>query len=279
MSGRPLARYRPAVNRLLSLCSIAALSLSLACDSGEKKAPKKDPAAKGAKKGDAKKSAGDVKAGDAKAGDAKAGDAKAGDAKAGDAKAAEKHFKIEDDKSGILARSAAVLETDEAIDGEDLRELSHHAEKLASVEDVCRHVAKIRGTGDDIKACVKASEHHIVKIGPEIYAQLAQCIMDSKTTADLDACDAAEKEAETLLHEKAHGDGLDEATCDGFFTHFEKLAMDDAGDQADLVKEILEEVRADVVSTCVDQGIKAEVDCAMKSKTMHEVKECASKLL
>lgn len=267
------------MNRLLSLCTVAALSLSLACDSGEKKDPKKEGAAK---KDDAGKDVAAKKGDEAKGDDGKAeakADAEGDDGKAAAGEAGEKHFDVSKDKSGILARSAAALETDEAIDGEDLRELSHHAESLTNVEDVCRHVAEVRGTGDDIKACVKDNEHHVVRLGPELYAQAAECLMAAKTPAELDACEAAEKEAETLLHENAHGEGLEPAACESFFTHFEKLAMEDAADQAELVKEILEEVKGDVVTACVDQGTKAEIDCAMGAKTMHELKECASKLL
>ena len=254
---------------------IAPLLLLLACDGGK-------PAAD-AKKGDAKK--GDAKKGDAKKGDAKKDDVKKADAKKDDAKqapadkAGEKHFDVSKDKSGILARSAAVLETDERIDAEALRDLSHHAEKLTNVEDVCRHEAKIRGTGDDIAACVKRTEHQVIKIGPEIYGQLAECILAAKTVDELDACEAAEKEAEELLHAKPHGDGLDEAACGSFFTQFEALALKDAGDQADVTKEILAEVKPDVITACVDQGTKAELECATAAKTLGELKDCASKLL
>lgn len=45
------------------------------------------------------------------------------------AKKAEKHFDVSHDKSGALARSAAALEANDALDGEALRSLSHHAEK------------------------------------------------------------------------------------------------------------------------------------------------------
>jgi len=260
---------------------IAPLLLLLACDGGK---PAADAKKDDAKKGDAKK--GDAKKGDAKKGDAKKDDAKNGDAKAPDEgedapadKAAEKHFDISKDKSGILARSAAVLETDERIDAEALRDLSHHAEKLTNVEDVCRHEAKLRGTGDDIAACVKRTEHQVIKIGPEIYGQLAECILAAKTVDELDACEAAEKEAEELLHAKPHGDGLDEAACGSFFTQFEALALKDAGDQADVTKEILAEVKPDVITACVDQGTKAELECATAAKTLGELKDCASKLL
>ena len=245
-------RYLLAVTRFQRLWPLAALSLLLACDGGDK-------------------SKGDTKKADAKKADAKKADAKT--------PAAEKHFDVTKDTSGVLARSAAALEATDAFDDENLRDISHHAEKLPSYETVCKHEAGIKGEGFDEPACIKAMEHHMVQIGPEIYEQLADCILAAKTSEEIDACDAAEAEAEKLLHEKPHGDGLSKEVCDELFTHFETLAMDDATDHAELVKEILEEVRADVLVTCMEQGTQAEIDCAMKAKAMPELKECASKLL
>ncbi|MBL4688719.1 MAG: hypothetical protein JKY37_29290, partial [Nannocystaceae bacterium] len=201
-----------------------------------------------------------------------------GDTKAAD-KPAEKHFDVTHDKSGVLARSAAALEAVEKIDSEDLRELSHHAEKLPSFDKICKHIASVRGADFDHAKCVKDYEHHIVHIGPELYGEVASCELDSKTTADLDVCDAAEAEAEKILHEKSHGEGLDAETCGKFFVKFEELAMADAGDDAELVKQVLEEVKQDVLEACADQGTKAEIDCGLKAKDMHELNECASALV
>ncbi len=262
---------------LLRVCSVAALSLLLACDGGDQTAKKAD-----AKKADAKKP--DRKQADAKQADAKKADAKKADAKKADdgkapAKPGELHLDVSHDKSGILARSAAALETVDAIDTKDLADLSHHAEKLPSVDKVCAHIAEVRKTGDDTTACKKDLEHHVVQLGPELYGEIAACFMAAATPEAIAVCEAAEKEAEQILHDKPHGDGLDKAACDKFFTHFEALAMEDAGDQAELVKEILEDVREDVVTACVEQGTKAELECSNQAKTLHDLKECASKLL
>lgn len=258
-AGRVPGRF-DRVKNLASCCALA-VCFVLACDGGDK--PSKD-----AKAGDAKKTA------DAKKGDAK----KEGDAKA-EAKPAEKHFDISHDKSGVLARSAAVLEGVDKLESEDLHELSHHAEKLPSYDKVCTHIASIRGDKYDKAACIKEYEHHVAHLGPELYAEVAACELESKTKAELDVCDAAEAEAEKLLHEKPHGDGLDADTCDKFFVQFEKLAMAEAGDDAELVKTVLEEVKADLIEGCTDQGTKAEIECGMKAKSMHELRECAPALL
>ena len=229
----------------------------------------------------------DAKKDDAKKADAKKDDAKKADAKKDDAKKAEAEpekpdptdFDVTHDQSGVIARSAAALEVMESIDSENLRELSHHAEKLPSFEKVCKHIASVRGTGDDISKCVTELEHDVVRIGPELYGEFAACELAAKTPEELDVCDAAEKAAEKALHEKPHGEGLDAETCDGFFAKFEELAVADAGDQGEVVKQILEEVKPDVLTACADQGTKAEIECANKSKTLQELRECATSLL
>ncbi|MCX4239912.1 hypothetical protein [Paraliomyxa miuraensis] len=246
--------------------TITALFFLLACDSADQP---KAPDAKSA----------DAKAPDAKAPDAKTADAKAADAKAPDTKPSEVHFDASKDKSGALARSAAVIEIARAHDDESLRELSHHAESMPSFEDVCKHEAEVGKSGVSVPDCIKAMEHHLVKIGPELYGEVARCIMAAKTAQEVALCDAAELEVEKALHDAPHGEGLTKEVCTGLFTQFEKLAMDDAGDHAALVEEVLEEVEDDVIASCQEQGTQAEIDCAMKAKTMAELKDCASTLL
>jgi len=248
--------------------------LLLACDGG------KDPKAADAKTADAKTA-------DAKTADAKTADAKAGDVKTTDAKktadavpaSAAKHFDVTKDKSGVLARSAAVLEVAKAHDDEHLRALSHHAETLPTAEALCKHEVEVGKSDVPVPDCIKVMEHHLVQLGPEIYAEYAACIMAAKTPDEIAVCEAAEQEAERLLHVKPHGEGLAKEVCEQLFAQFEKLSMADAGDHAELVKEVLEEVKADVVTTCQEQGTKAEVDCAMKAANMTELDACASKLL
>lgn len=260
------------------LSSVAALFLLLACDGG------KDTKAADAKPADAKPKAADAKTADVKTADVKTADVKTADAKTPDAKATdttptEKHFDVTQDKSGALARAATVVEASKVHDDENLRALSHHAEALPTFEALCKHEVEVGKSTVAVPDCIKAMEHHAVQLGPEVYAQLATCIMDSKSPAEIDACDAATLEAEKLLHDKPHGEGLDQALCAQLFTQFEKLAMADAGDHAALVEEVLEEVKADVITACQDQGTKAEVDCALAATTMAELNACASKLL
>ncbi len=220
---------------------------------------------------------------------AKPAEAKPADAKPAEAKPEAKpvdaiHFDITLDKSGVLARAASTLETSEQISTPALKEhlatVSHHSEKGPSNEALCTHMTALLGAdAPPAVDCAHALEHQRVKLGPEVFAAVATCVTDARTKETLLRCEDAEKEAEKLLHEKKHGDGLEEATCLKLFTHFEKLAMEDAGDQSKAVEEVLEEVRGDVLTSCAEQGTRAEVDCALKAKTMAELGACDSTLL
>lgn len=260
--------------RFHHLWPVAALSLVLACDGGDKSGKGKADG----KKADATKKADDKKADGKKADDEKAGGKKADNEK-GNGKAAEVHFDVSKDKSGVLARSAAALEATDKFDDPNLHDMSHHAEKLPSYEKVCAHEGTLKGAEFDQAACVTQLEHNIVVIGPEIYAQLADCLLAATSVAEIEACEAAEAEAEKLLHEKPHGEGLSQEACDGLFAKFEQLAMADAGDDEELVKTVLEEVKGDVITACKEQGSQKEIDCANSATALPELKECASKLL
>ncbi|PRP99668.1 hypothetical protein [Enhygromyxa salina] len=143
---------------------------------------------------------------------------------------------------------------------------------------MCKHIAALRTAENQpegqFESCVVHFEHEIVSLGCEVFAQMAQCVMDAKSVADIEVCEAAEKEAELLLHEQHHADGLSEETCEAAFAKFSLLALEEAAEHAELVKEVLEEVKADVMTSCVDQGTNAEVECTMKAKDMDELNSC-----
>lgn len=193
-------------------------------------------------------------------------------------------FDISHDKSGVLARAASTLQTSEAVTHSDLKahlaELSHHAEKGPSNEALCAHMAKLMGDkAPPTDECIKALEHQRVHVGPEIFAEVADCVTGSATHEELLRCEDAEREAERELHVNKHGTGVEPETCTKLFTHFEKLAMDDAGDQAKAVEDILEEVRGDILEACAEQGTRAEVECALNAKDMRELGACQSAIL
>jgi len=218
-----------------------------------------------------------------KAPEVKAPEAKAPETKA-DAKREPLHLDVGHDKSGVLARAASTLETSEAVTNaglkEHLAELSHHAEKGPTNEALCAHMTKLMADkAPPLTDCIHALEHQRVHVGPEIFGEVAQCVTEAKTFDALIRCEDAEKEAERELHVKKHGAGVEPETCTKLFGHFEKLAMADAGDQAKAVEEILEEVRADILEACAEQGSRAEVDCALKAKDMKELGACQSDIL
>ncbi|WAS90857.1 hypothetical protein [Nannocystis punicea] len=221
-------------------------------------------------------------------GEKKAEAAKAPEAKAPEARIADKpaplHLDIGHDKSGVLARAASTLETSEAVTSpalkEHLAELSHHAEKGPTNEALCAHMAKLLADKAPPPVdCVHALEHQRVHVGPEIFGEVAQCVVEAQTLDALLRCEDAEKEAERELHVKKRGSGIEAETCTKLFTHFEKLAMADAGDQAKAVEEILEEVRGDILEACAEQGTRAEVECALNARDMTALGACQSSIL
>lgn len=189
----------------------------------------------------------------------------------------EVHFDISKDKSGALARAAAALEA-EGIDNEDLRVMSHHTENLPSAAVVCQHMAEVQGATGGIQGCIEDIEHHVVELGPELWADAAACFLAASTPAHLDVCVAAEKEAEKLLLDEPHGEGLDKAACEGLFEKFKTLTLAETKDDEAHVTQVLGWVQENVVRTCMAHGTQAELDCSNKAKTLHELEECSKVL-
>ncbi len=204
--------------------------------------------------------------------------------KPADGKVEEIHFDITLDKSGVLARAASVLETSEALSTPTMRahiaELSHHAEKTPSNEALCKHMIGLMAEkAPDPVECAHALEHQRIHLGPEVFGLVAKCVTDAKTMEVLMRCEDAEKEAERLIHERKTALPMSLEACEKLFVQFEKLAMADAGDQAKVVEEILEEVRADTILACREHGTQAELDCAMAAKDLETIGKCTSSIL
>ncbi|MFO7561385.1 MAG: hypothetical protein R6X02_01975 [Enhygromyxa sp.] len=260
------------LRRLVPITALA-VSLVAACDKG--KSDDKQ-AGDSAKQADAKKA-------DVEKEDAKKEDAKKEDAKKEAAKPEPKHFDVSVDKSGVLARTAAVLETTDATaESTELRahlaSISHHAEALTSDETLCRHIADLRKAEGQpegtLESCVTHFEHQVVVLGPEVFAQMAQCIKDAKSVADVEVCEAAEKEAEAALHAAKHGDGLTREACDALIDRFTELVLADSVGYEEVVKKVLGEVRDDSMQACLDHGTQAEVACVEKAKVAGDLDEC-----
>lgn len=241
MRSRGRGRYRPLVT---SSRILAASLLLFACNKDKTETPEPAPAAEPAPE---------------------------------EAVAEEQHFDVSQDRSGALARAAAVLEA-EGIDNPDLQVMSHHTEKLPSAAVVCQHILEVQGATGGIKDCVEDLEHHIADLGPEIWALAAQCFVNSTTEPQLDACVAAEKEAEKLLEHEPHGDGLNEEECTGLFDKFKALTVADRKEDGAHAGQILDTVKDNVIRSCMAHGTKAELECANKSATLHELTECTEVL-
>lgn len=187
------------------------------------------------------------------------------------------HLDVSKDKSGALARAAAALEA-EGIDNEDLRVMSHHTESMPSAAVVCQHMAEVQGATGGIQGCIEDIEHHVAELGPELWADAAACFLAASTPAHLDVCVAAEKEAEKLLLDEPHGEGLDKAACEGLFEKFKTLTLAETKDDEAHVTQVLGWVRDNVVRSCMAHGTQGEIDCSTKAKTLHALQECSAAL-
>ncbi len=264
----------PLVKRALSTLALSVvLPFGLmACDSG----PKAD--------------GGKADTGKADTGKADTGKDEPDPESAGDAGKAEEglHFDIGQDHAGFLARAASTLEATESIAAdspvhEHLMSVSHHTEAGPSNEALCKHIFGLGGTPADpekdkaaLDECGKTLEHERVQLGPEVFKAMATCVMDAKDPEAFGKCEDAEHEAESQFHAHTHGDGLSEEDCTKLVDHFGKLAQDDAKDDAEkaTIDGILADVRADLILVCQEEGMQAELDCALKAETMEALGKC-----
>ena len=201
------------------------------------------------------------------------------------------HLAVDKAKNdGALAHAAtAVAHSDIDDKGKEaMLKVSHEESVDPTDEALCKHVLEIMfdELGADLddatkkeleeelmEECPEEVAKERVKLGPTVFQEAADCFMKAKTIDELDACDAAEEEAEEKLHEAPTGDGLSKETCTEFYDHFSKLALDELG-ELEGMKETLEEIKDDLVTACMDHGTKAEIECAMKAKTVDELEEC-----
>jgi hypothetical protein len=162
-------------------------------------------------------------------------------------------------------------------------------DKTPSDKQLCAHVwdqvfVKEFGEAADaaiktefMTACALEIEKERLKLGPEVFAEAAKCIMAAQDLAAIEVCDKAEEQAEAELHEQPHGDGVDRATCEAAVNHIFKLVLADMGDDEELIALIeadLEKLKNDVMTTCMDESTKAELECTMKAKSLADLEVC-----
>jgi hypothetical protein len=202
------------------------------------------------------------------------------------------HFDTSKDQGSMLDHLASSLVHDDSLSAAKgaMAALASLAvgDKTPSDATICAHVwavlaEELGDMGDKTidAEMMESSKHEIekerLKLGPQVFAEAAACIMAAKNIAGFQVCDKAEQEAEQALHEKPHGDGLDKATCEKAVDHMFALLRKDMGNDPDLLKildEDLESYKADAVIMCMDTATKAEVECMMKAKTIAEVEVC-----
>ncbi len=211
-----------------------------------------------------------------------------------------KHFHTENDKGGAIAHEATALAHTDAVHSDKLHQemikLAHETDEGPTDEKICLHVYEevlLKVLSDDeqdeiedeeaakkkfLVDCPHELERERAKLGPEVFAEMATCVMEATDMPGLEFCDMAEAEAEEKLHAAPHGDGLDRKTCEAFHDHFAELALADMPEDDEEGKKLLEEILADVkedsVLSCMDHGSKAEVECAMKAKDTVALEAC-----
>jgi hypothetical protein len=128
-----------------------------------------------------------------------------------------------------------------------------------------------------LQTCKLEIEKERLKLGPEVFAEAAACIMKAETLEAIGVCDKAEKQAEQELHEKPKGDGLDRATCEAAIDHMFALLRKEMGAEPELIAIIeadLANLRADGITMCMDEASKAEVECLMKAQDLASLSSC-----
>lgn len=215
----------------------------------------------------------------------------AGDERAAAAAEGAPTYDTSQDAGGLIGHVATGLSHDDALATSkttlELHKLAGESDDGPSDMQICGHVwtevfaaaYPDRGESEDafMKACKSEVEKQRVKLGVEIFAQHASCVLASKELAALDLCDAAEQGAEDELHQNPHGDGADRETCHAAVEHMFILISRDMTDDPDML-EVLEEdiyqIKEDAVLTCRDEATKAELDCVMKAAALADLEAC-----
>jgi hypothetical protein len=152
---------------------------------------------------------------------------------------------------------------------------------------ICAHiwtvVAKEIGDALDEKAktdftesCNVEIEKERLRLGSEVFAESASCIMAAQSLEAVALCDKASQEAKEEIAEKPSGE-VDKATCEATIDHLFAIMRKEMGTDPEML-EILDKefegLKADAVITCMDTATKAEIECAMKANTLAEMDTC-----
>jgi hypothetical protein len=152
---------------------------------------------------------------------------------------------------------------------------------------ICAHILSImakefgdaldeKTTTDFTESCNVEIEKERLKLGSEVFAESASCIMAAQSFEAIGLCDKASKEAKEEIAEKPSGE-VDKATCEAVIDHLFAIMRKEMGTDPEML-EILDKefegMKADAVITCMDTATKAEIECAMKANTLAEMDSC-----
>ena len=297
---------------LLPLLSCTFLLGLSACDKAADPAKKAEPAKAEEPKAEGDKAEGDKAEGDKAEGDkAEGGEAAGGEeikddtigfggvvrAAAGDtnpaaAPAEAPSYDTSQDAGGLIGHLASGLVHDEALAGSpttaELLKLAHEEAGGPSDNALCKHVmdkaltpaypdAKVDADAFT-KSCTTEAERQRVKLGVEIFAQHAKCILAAADLAAVDACDAAEQAAEDFLHANPHGDRPEDKLCVAAVEHISVLIsrhMVSDPDMLEVLEEHIDQVKDDAKLACRDEGTKDELSCIMKAAKLEDLETCS----
>ncbi|MFO7567709.1 MAG: hypothetical protein R6X02_34020 [Enhygromyxa sp.] len=203
------------------------------------------------------------------------------------------HFDTNKDRGSMVGHIASSL-----IHDDDLAEAKKAMATLASLAigdktpsdaELCAHVWKTifvkefpdladeKMGADFMRTCKFELEKERLKLGPEVFAEAAACIMAAETLEAIELCDKAEKQAEKEIEEQARGDGLDKATCEAAIKHVFALLHKEMGDDPEIRESLeadLANLEAEAVAQCMVESTKAEVECALKAQSFADLAAC-----
>lgn len=195
------------------------------------------------------------------------------------------------DAGGLIGHLASALAHDDELGSSpaitELHVLAGEPEQSPSDGTICEHVwtevllkahAELTDKHDDFKhECKIEIERQRLKLGVEIFAQHAACVLAAKDLAALERCDAAEQAAENWLHANPKGDQPERTACVAAVEHFFVLLTREMTSDPDLLEVLQEDIFAikdDAVLACHDEATAAELACIMKAPDLKGLEAC-----
>jgi hypothetical protein len=195
------------------------------------------------------------------------------------------------DAGGLIGHLATALAHDEDLGSSpaitELHVLAGEPEQTPSDAAVCEHVwtevlvevhAALADKHDAFKHdCKIEIERQRLKLGVEIFAQHASCVLAAKDLAALDRCDAAEQQAEQWLHQHPKGDQPERTACVAAVEHFVMLLTREMTGDPDMLEVLQEDIfslKDDAALACHDEATATELACILKAPDLKGLEAC-----